>query len=106
MVLTPQEQFAYEAFRRNPETKFFQILVEEAVAQALSGFIAKLNAAKAESKLYSIKEICENFRVTPATVHNWRKKGWLVGSRMGKNRYFTRDEIDLSIRLYQIGDRY
>jgi len=41
----------------------------------------------------TIGDIAKRFKVSKATVHNWMARGIIKGVKVGKNRYFTEDEI-------------
>ena len=105
-MLSPNDQNDFDAFKNVPANRWFALLVSQAVKTELKNFVNEVKQADTEAKLYTINEVCEMFHITPATVHNWRKRGWIVGSRVGKNRYFTREELDQARRLNQIGERY
>lgn len=105
-ALTPLEKAQLETARTTTEARILKMLIKEAVNESLRGYVAQVNEANNELSLNTIGEICEMFRITPATVHNWKKRGWLVGKRLGKNRYFSRQEVDEAMRKFQIGTRY
>ena len=50
-----------------------------------------------ESPLLTIEDIARKFKVTKATVHNWKKRGSIIGQKLGKNRYFTEEEVRKSL---------
>ena len=50
--------------------------------------------------LLTIEDVARKFKVTKATVHNWINRGIITGQKMGKNRYFTEDEVRRSLAKY------
>ena len=61
---------------------------------------AKRESEEQQKPLLTISDIALKFGVTKATVHNWRKRGSIVGQKFGKNRYFTEDEVRKSMARY------
>jgi hypothetical protein len=106
MRLTAQEQQEFEKFKNQPTSKYFVILIQEIFEQSLKDFISRIKSAENDQKLFTIGEICEFFSVTAATVHNWKKRGWLIGRRIGKNRYYSQEEVDGAKSISTIGRRY
>lgn len=54
----------------------------------------KMKSKELEEKpLMTIADIAEKFQVTKTTVQNWIRRGTITGNRVGKNRYFTREEV-------------
>ena len=79
--------------------------LEEMLEPIIEKQFNKLLEAKRESEeqqkpLLTISDIAKKFGVTKATVHNWRKRGSIVGQKFGKNRYFTQDEVRKSMAKY------
>jgi len=105
-MFTPLQQQEFAAYEQLPETLYLRMLLKESLEEFFKKKQEEQISPTMSSKLFTISEICEMFKITPATVHNWKKRGWLIGSRLGKNRYFTREEIDRAMRLYQVGNRY
>jgi DNA invertase Pin-like site-specific DNA recombinase len=60
----------------------------------------KKQSEQADKPLMTIEDIARKFQVTKATVHNWKKRGSIVGQKFGKNRYFTEDEVRKSMAKY------
>ncbi|MGN6638406.1 MAG: helix-turn-helix domain-containing protein [Mucilaginibacter sp.] len=48
----------------------------------------------------TIQDICDRFSVCKGTVHNWKNRGLIVGKKVGKNRYFTEDEVRGALNQY------
>lgn len=49
----------------------------------------------------NIKGVCDRYDITPATVHNLRKKGTLEGFKVGKGRFFHIAEIEKAFNQYK-----
>lgn len=39
------------------------------------------------------EEVAQIFKVHPATIANWALRGLIVGSRIGKNWFFTEEAV-------------
>lgn len=50
--------------------------------------------------LMTIGDIALKFKVSKATIHNWRKEGLITGHKVGKNRYFTEAEVSAALAKY------
>ncbi|GAC1562718.1 MAG: hypothetical protein NVS3B13_36050 [Mucilaginibacter sp.] len=50
--------------------------------------------------LMTITEVSEKFKVTKTTIQNWRRRELIVGTKIGKNRYFTHEEINAALKKY------
>jgi len=53
-----------------------------------------------ERPLLTIAQIAKKFQVTKTTVHNWKTRGLIVGHKLGKNRYYTEDEVKDALLRY------
>ena len=47
--------------------------------------------------LLTISDIANKFSVSKTTVHNWRRRKIIIGRTVGKNRYFTEDEVQAAL---------
>jgi len=48
---------------------------------------------KEEIELLTIKEVCEQFKISRTTLSNWRKKGLIEYIKIGRNIYFKKSAI-------------
>jgi transposase-like protein len=53
-----------------------------------------------DKQLLTISQIAKKFQVTKTTIHNWRTRGLIVGHKVGKNRYYTEDEVNEALLRY------
>ena len=75
--------------------------LEEVFESLIERVIVKLQNRDNEKKpLLTIDDIARKFKVTKATIHNWKNKGSLVGQKFGKNRYFTEVEVEQSMAKF------
>ena len=44
-------------------------------------------------KIYTVKEICELFRITRQTLYRQQRRGLIKSFRIGKNIRFTEEEV-------------
>lgn len=49
--------------------------------------------SKQESDLMTIAEVCEYLHVTPATLHNWHRVGYLTKRHIGRKVYYDRQDV-------------
>ena len=43
--------------------------------------------------MMTIADVAKKFKVTKTTVQNWIRRGTITGRRLGKNRYFSYEEV-------------
>lgn len=103
-MLTPRQEDEFAEYRKSSTGKFFKLIVGEEIEARLNAFIAALKEAGKPPEMYTINDICAMLKVTPATLHNWKKQGLLTGCRLGKNRYFTKQEVEQAMTKYKIGN--
>lgn len=61
----------------------------------------KMKAKELEEKpLMTIADIAEKFQVTKTTVQNWIRRGTITGNKVGKNRYFTNEEVATALKYH------
>jgi len=53
----------------------------------------------------NIDEIAKRFKVCKATIHNWINRGIITGNKLGKNRFFTYDEVRAALKQYGFDKR-
>ena len=72
--------------------------IEYVMEPIIERILAKIYAKSVEEpKLLTIDDIARKFKVTKATIHNWKNRGSITGQKFGKNRYFTEEEIKNSM---------
>jgi hypothetical protein len=86
-------------------TQELRQLIREEVAkfrEELSGFITQHHGdEKLDVKPLNIPQVADRYGVTKATVHNWMKKGLIIGFKQGKGRYFYLHELDQNLKGYR-----
>ena len=69
-------------------------MIRQFFTESLEAVLLKQEYVRDGSKtLSTIGDIANRFKVSKATVHNWMARGIIKGVKVGKNRYFTEDEI-------------
>ena len=81
--------------------RYLEQILKDYFKEALEELLRDQKHREEESQpLMTIEDIARRFKVTKATVHNWRHKGSIVGQKFGKNRYFTEDEVKKSLAKF------
>jgi len=76
-------------------------IVKEFCKEAIKEVLAELKKYNhGDSELLTIPQIAKKFQVTKTTIHNWRTRGLIVGHKLGKNRYYTEDEVNEALLRY------
>jgi excisionase family DNA binding protein len=71
------------------------------ITEALTEFKEELRRLEElKSPLLTIGDVAKRFQVCKATVHNWIDRGVITGFKVGKNRYFTEEEVRNSLIRY------
>lgn len=74
--------------------RVFEKLIRQFFTESLEAVLLKQEYVRDGSKtLSTIGDISKRFKVSKATVHNWLNRGIVKGVKVGKNRYFTEEEI-------------
>jgi len=75
--------------------------LEYVLEPVIEKIFLRINAKIQETKpLLTIPDIAKRFKVTKATIHNWIKREIITGTKVGKNRYFTEDEVKEALLKY------
>jgi len=81
--------------------RWLEQIMKEYFKEALEGLLTELKEREQEkSPLLTIDDIAKRFKVTKATIHNWINRQIIVGNKVGKNRYFTEDEVRNALKKY------
>ncbi len=81
--------------------RYLEQILKEYFKEALRElFLEQKQREEIDKPLMTIEDIAKKFKVTKATVHNWKNKGSIVGQKFGKNRYFTEDEVRKSMAKF------
>lgn len=48
---------------------------------------------------WDIEGLGKKFDVSKTTIHNWIKRGWIKGKKVGKARFFDQSDIDELIKM-------
>ena len=74
--------------------RIFEKMIRQFFTESLEVVLLKQEYIKNGSKtLSTIGDIATRFQVSKQTIHNWLGRGIIKGVKVGKNRYFTEDEI-------------
>ncbi len=85
--------------RMDFKLQWLEQIIKAYFKESLQEFLTELKqAAEIEKPLLTIGDIAEKFKVSKATIHNWKNKGLIVGQKVGKNRYYTATEIDNALK--------
>jgi len=79
------------------EDAYWQQL-KEILTDVVRNEVAAFRQQNLSQKKYTIKEIMELFHVSRATVLNWRARGLLNGERIGRQVYFSHEEIEKALK--------
>ncbi len=100
-MLNSKDQEIVRELKLDLKIRHLEQIIKEWLSEALDAREAKSKLMQEESKpLLTIEDIAKKFKVTKATVHNWKNKGSIVGQKFGKNRYFTEDEVRTSMAKF------
>ena len=76
-------------------------IMKDYFRESLQEFLTELKqGADDETPLLTIGDIAEKFKVTKATIHNWKNRGLIVGHKLGKNRYYTVTEVSEALKRH------
>ncbi|MEM8900144.1 MAG: helix-turn-helix domain-containing protein [Bacteroidota bacterium] len=72
-------------------------LIESTVSRVLKAYQATQTQPQSSSdpdkEILTVQEAADLFRVTPASIHAWKREGKLKFFRRGRRIYFKRSEI-------------
>ena len=81
--------------------EYLEFMLEPVIEKIFNRLVeSKRKSEEERQPLMTIEDIARKFKVTKATVHNWKNKGSIVGQKFGKNRYFTEDEVKKSMAKF------
>jgi len=74
--------------------RVFEKMIRQFFTESLEAVLLKQDYVRDGSRtLSTIGDIAKRFKVSKAMVHNWMAQAIIKGVKVGKNRYFTEDEI-------------
>jgi len=74
--------------------RMMEKIIKQFFTESLEAVLLKQkDLAEGAKTLSTIADIAIRFKVSKATVHNWLNRGLISGVKVGKNRYFTEEEI-------------
>lgn len=80
--------------RSDYKFRVFEKMIRQFFTESLEAVLLKQEYLRDGSKsLSTLSDVAKRFKVSKATVHNWMGRGIIKGVKVGKNRYFTEDEI-------------
>ena len=77
--------------------KIFKDFVKEALIEHKQD---QKQLEELKEPLLTIADLAKRFKVCKATVHNWINEGIITGKKVGKNRYFTEEEVRAALTKY------
>jgi excisionase family DNA binding protein len=93
-MLTHKDEQIIRELRMDFKFKWMEQIMKQFFMESLETFQLRLKYQSDETKpLLTIADIAKKFKVSKATIHNWLNRGIIQGVKVGKNRYFTEDEI-------------
>jgi excisionase family DNA binding protein len=89
-----KDEKALEDLRADFKFRLLEKIIKQFFTESLEAVLLKKKDIEDGARsLSTIADIAKRFKVSKATVHNWMQKGTIRGVKVGKNRYFTEDEI-------------
>jgi excisionase family DNA binding protein len=87
--------------RLDYKIKWLEGIFKQFVKEGIAEFaIEQKQLEELKNPLLTIDDIAKRFKVCKATVHNWINRGIIVGMKVGKNRYFTEEEVRSALTKY------
>ena len=81
--------------------RWLEQIMKDYFKESLEELLTELKEREQEkTPLLTIDDIAKRFKVTKATIHNWINRKIIVGNKVGKNRYFTEDEVRDALKKY------
>lgn len=95
------ESNAIRELKMDFRIKYLESFLKNYLEDALEQHFQKIkNLDQAKDPYLTISGIAQRFQVTKATIHNWIKRGTIVGKKLGKNRYFSEEEVKNALSAY------
>ena len=99
-MLTQKDEQIIRELRLDFKFKWMEQIMKQFFTESLETFQLRLKYQSYEAQpLLTIADVARRFKVSKATIHNWLNRGIIKGVKVGKNRYFTEDEIQNVIRF-------
>lgn len=102
IIMITNDQEELNQSKGSNQWKIIKLIIAEVFDEKVIPLLDRLKEPKAAPAFYEIKDICAMFKITPQTFHNWRNRGWIIGRKMGKSRFFTKEEVELAMNNHQI----
>jgi hypothetical protein len=105
-MINHQEEQIIRELRGEYKIKWLEKIIKDFVKEAISEFKDEQKKIErlTESPL-NINGIAVRFGVCKATIHNWINRGIITGYKVGKNRYFTYEEVGAALSKHNF-DKY
>ncbi|HEY2582285.1 MAG TPA: helix-turn-helix domain-containing protein [Mucilaginibacter sp.] len=89
-----EEQQALYDLRSDFKFRLLEKIIKQFFTESLEAVLLKQqDRLLGAENLSTITDIAKRFKVSKTTIHNWMQRGIIHGSKVGKNRYFTEEEI-------------
>jgi len=93
-MLTRKDEHIIRELRMDIKLKWMEQIMKQFFMESMEMLLLKLKCQADETKpLLTITDLAMRFKVSKATIHNWINRGIIEGVKVGKNRYFTEDEL-------------
>jgi len=100
-MLTNNDWQILRELRVETKMKCLEVIIKDYVKEALCEWQEEQRQRNEQEKpLLNIEDLAKRFKITKATVHNWINRGIITGKKLGKNRYFTDDEVRKALTKY------
>jgi excisionase family DNA binding protein len=94
MIFDDNEEKIMNELRMDFKFRMTEKAIKQFFTESLEAVLLKKKDIEDGARsLSTIADIAKRFKVSKTTVHNWIRRGIIRGIRVGKNRYFTEDEI-------------
>jgi hypothetical protein len=93
-MFNDKDEKIFDELRKDFKFRMMEKAIKQFFTESLEAVLLKQQDTKDGAKsLSTIPDIAKRFKVSKATVHNWINRGIVRGVKVGKNRYFTEEEI-------------
>lgn len=95
------EEQIVRQLRVDYKIKWLEKIIKDFFKESLAEFVIEQKQIEdLKNPLLNIEDIAKRFKVCKATIHNWLNQGIITGKKVGKNRYFTEEEVSKALKKY------
>ena len=100
-MLDRKDEEIIRELRMEYKIKWFEVIIKDFLKEGIAEFVKEQKQLEElKNPLLTIDDIAKRFKVCKATVHNWINRGIIIGMKVGKNRYFTEEEVRAALTKY------